>query len=399
MIFSRVAGIVAVAAVTIFGQAQAEFPNASRARGQGCGRHVECATGECREQICIGNTGRNRMPNPKKLGAKCQTDDDCKSNRCSPNTKTCMCQICRGSGCGDCGKHFQCFEPWYKGLDNRCDRAPKWYGEYCSKNIDCISQNCYIDYDNWTESYCDCTVCSKPGCSGKEECGQYGENASCRVDGREWWPNKCQYHAPTPKPSKPPVRAPRRRNAALCAVSSDCESGACFKTKVQQRSRAKGLCHCNPKRRTNTCADGFYCKNTGAGKKNQCLKKRGPLRGTGSPCKDNSQCASKSCFRTGQQRSLDTTGVCECMSYLNCGAGRKCARSNTNEVNRCEIRRVGEICKTSEMCGSGSCYKRTGANSGKCQCKAGSSKDCDTGFTCRVNNVSRDHTPNVCRRD
>mmetsp|Transcript_41804 Transcript_41804/g.97898 ORF Transcript_41804/g.97898 Transcript_41804/m.97898 type:complete len:131 (+) Transcript_41804:231-623(+) len=95
---------------------------------------------ECREQICIGNTGRNRMPNPKKLGAKCQTDDDCKSNRCSPNTKTCMCQICRGSGCGDCGKHFQCFEPWYKGLDNRCDRAPKWYGEYCSKNIDCISQ-------------------------------------------------------------------------------------------------------------------------------------------------------------------------------------------------------------------------------------------------------------------
>mmetsp|Transcript_9118 Transcript_9118/g.20157 ORF Transcript_9118/g.20157 Transcript_9118/m.20157 type:complete len:464 (-) Transcript_9118:180-1571(-) len=417
MIFSRVYGIVAVVAVAICGQAGAQdtpevFAVDSRGRGQTCSKHVECATRKCGNGRCQSLTSASRFKNPgRSLGTKCTMDDDCQSNNCSDLGK-CQCALCSGSGCGGCDEYYQCEEPFFTGFSNRCSRSPKYYGEYCDKNVDCISKNCYIEWENWTESYCDCALCDEPGCSGPKECGYYGENASCVLDGREWWPNVCQYHSPSSSPTDVPTTSPtkkKRVNGRYCRISSHCLSGACFKTPGQIIRKEAGRCHCNPNRQINTCDEGFYCR-ANENKKNQCLRdtnnqhaaapaaqrNTASKKGTGSACRNNNQCKSGSCFRTARELRQDTPGVCECTAEGFCGTGRTCVLSDT-AANTCRLptsaptrgnRLVGQRCETNNMCQSNSCFTRPSGVK-VCQCNPNrANSGCQNGRVCKANSSS-----------
>jgi hypothetical protein len=249
--------------------------------GEPCGAAMECAGGRCESvggaRICVSDcdptttfgdcafefvceadgcgTGRciPGFPGGGANGAPCASDEDCASFRCADVRGTRRCarpcradgdpcpsgEVCDGAetGCGAC-------------LPYALSPAPRPLGAPCERGAQCASGMC------GDERYCTQPCDAARGCGAGFHC----RGGAC-------------------------VRGELGLAGAECVTAEDCAAAApeCV------RSGAERTCAvpCDP---SGTCAEGFVCGDTDAGRR--CVRPGATL---GSPCAASEECRSGLC--------------------------------------------------------------------------------------------------------
>ncbi len=201
-----------------------------RAIGASCDRNDQCASAKCSNkgncictqdshcasgEKCFKPVGKENYceRTDKPLGASCNKNSQCRSDKCEQSI--CVCK--RDS---DCSSGEKCFTPVSK--KNYCERTDKPLGASCNKNSQCRSNKCEQD------------VCV---CRGDSDCGA-GQKCYTPV-------GKKNYCEDTSKPL-----------GASCNKNSQCRSDKC----------EKNTCVC---KKNSDCPTGQRCK-TPIGKANYC---------------------------------------------------------------------------------------------------------------------------------
>jgi Cys-rich repeat protein len=154
----------------------------SRALGESCGRDDQCRSNQCEDEVCVCRhdsdcpsgqvcktpvTGKNSCEasedvGAKALGAECDRDSDCLSNKCESDE--CVC-----NSDSDCPDGQECYRPVTE--TNDCRPVGLTLGKPCQRDSQCRSNKCEKD-----ECVCrtndDCPagqVCKTP-ITGKNHC-------------------------------------------------------------------------------------------------------------------------------------------------------------------------------------------------------------------------------------
>eukprot|EP00588_Corethron_pennatum_P014277 CAMPEP_0194274978 /NCGR_PEP_ID=MMETSP0169-20130528/7923_1 /TAXON_ID=218684 /ORGANISM="Corethron pennatum, Strain L29A3" /LENGTH=630 /DNA_ID=CAMNT_0039018319 /DNA_START=121 /DNA_END=2013 /DNA_ORIENTATION=- len=337
-------------------------------------------------------------------GQKCTKDEICNSGSCylgpSGDQEKGVCQCkgrCYTAGCAGCPSDQQCRVTKSRVAPNYCVSmdelatdptaaaaaptvlvAPETMrslpvGARCQRDLWCINGSCYLGkYGNLLEGVCECKGCDTflgcGGCDRKTRCLSFNDKRMNVCLGDTDFPT----FSPT-QPTTTPTKFPKKdsansANGVHCTKDSQCASQACYLG--ADGNSQLGRCHCLacnsdgcgscPAGQScvvihpmipNQCTD-FVPMPTGGPTQRKTLKPTLTKKPTKSPtkitfknldvgarCREDDWCRTKICFK----KEGATTGKCECKAactFSRCGgctqANFHCASDSAEEANYCK---------------------------------------------------------------
>ncbi|HEX2570635.1 MAG TPA: fibrinogen-like YCDxxxxGGGW domain-containing protein [Polyangia bacterium] len=394
---------------------------------QGCQRNDDCVSGYCDPvtRTCRPPSCTDGMRNGDETGVDCggptcpkcadnqgcQTNNDCISGFCNPQTNTCMTPTCT-DGYMDGGETgVDCGGPTCPLCPNgmTCQRDSDCQSGFCDPQTNlCETPTCSDGYQDGTETGVDCGGGTCPPCAVGNGCQKDSDCATgfCRPVDNVCAVPTCNdgFKNGTETGVDCGGVCPACQNNQSCQRDSDCQSG-----------------FCDP--RTNTCADPTCSDGVRNGLETgvDCGGPACPACPNGMPCQNNNDCQSGFCgpgnicttpgcsdgIRNGQETGVDCGGpscpACPvgqgCQNNGDCQSGYcnpqgQCATpSCTDRVRNgqetdvdcggplCPACQINQGCQRDSDCQSGYCNTSTG----QCQtasCSDGLRNGQETGTDC-----------------